>query len=222
MLLAVQQLEEALLAPPTESGGKGSCWSVRIAEQASPYGAAVSAPSPFTWLPFVFQWLTSLHGTSPLLLQLLATQQWRWSLLRALHGDPESSQPQALSLHYEALLFAWMRLRKASAALLAAVPSGLGASSPPWAEACQRWTAAAGQLDGAAGIAGGCAPPKPLLWKLGGRPLLPRTLELSEAYAQLLALCDASRWEVGVGRVGGWVGRGRVGGVEQCNVLSVR
>lgn len=62
-----------------------------------------------------------------------------------------------------------------------------------WGVAAQDWAAAAGQLDMAAGIAAGAAPPKPLLWKRGGRPLLPRSLALSEALAQLLALCDASK-----------------------------
>ncbi len=72
-------------------------------------------------------------------------------------------------------------------------PAPDGSHSPAWAEAVQRWAAVSEQLDTAAGIAAGAAPPKPLLWKRGGRPLLPRTLQLSEAYCALLALCDAVR-----------------------------
>lgn len=125
------------------------------------------------------------------LLQLRTVQQWRWALLRALHQDPVCSQPAALAQHYESLLFTWMRLRKAVAVLLAAVGGAQVEGS--WGDAVQRWAAAAEQLDAAAGIAPGAAPPKPLLWKAGGRPLLPRTLQLSEALAQLLALCDATR-----------------------------
>ena len=152
-----------------------------------------------------------------------------------------TAQPAALPAHYEPLLFSWMRLRKAAAALLGAVAEGnsgessLGlcplcwpttslftypmavcclrcspSTAPPlflsagtalevgsWADATQRWAAAAEQLDTAAGIAAGGAPPKPLLWKRGGRPLLPRSLPLSLAYSQLLALCDTSRFVAG-------------------------
>lgn len=126
--------------------------------------------------------------------KLRIVQQWRWGLLRALHQDPESAAPAALAQHFEALLFGWMRLRKAVAGLLAAVDAaGDVPASGAWPDAAQRWAAAAEQLDGAAGIAPGAAPPKPLLWKSGGRPLLPRSLGLSEALAQLLALCDATR-----------------------------
>lgn len=130
----------------------------------------------------------------PLPLQLRVVQQWRWGLLRALHQDPASAAPAALAQHYEQLLFGWMRLRKAVGTLLAAVADAGGEpSGGAWADARQRWAAAAEQLDGAAGIAPGAAPPKPLLWKAGGRPLLPRSLGLSEALAQLLALCEATR-----------------------------
>ena len=135
--------------------------------------------------------LTGLTHCAPCLPQLRAVQQWRWALLHALHEDGASSQPAALAQHYESLLFRWMRLRKAAARLLAAAgdaPAGAGA----WADATQRWAAAAEQLDTAAGMAAG-APPKPLRWKAGGRPLLPRALELSEAYARLLAMCEATR-----------------------------
>lgn len=72
-------------------------------------------------------------------------------------------------------------------------PAPDGSRSPAWAEAAQRWAAVSEQLDTAAGIAAGAAPPKPLLWKRGGRPLLPRTLQLSDAYCALVALCDAVR-----------------------------
>ena len=119
-------------------------------------------------------------------------QEWRWALLRALHEDAEACQPGALAQHYEPLLFRWMRLRKAVGALLAAAGAPATASGT-WADAVQSWAAAAEQLDTAAGMAAGAAPPKPLLWKAGWRPVLPRSLELSEAYSQLLALCDATR-----------------------------
>ncbi len=132
---------------------------------------------------------TDTPGLLPPLLQLRTVQQWRWALLHALHEDGASSRPDALAQHYEALLFRWMRLRKAVARLLSAVSGRDGA----WTNAVQRWAAAAEQLDTAAGMAAGAPPPKPLLWKAGGRPLLPRALELSEAYSQLLALCEATR-----------------------------
>ncbi len=128
-------------------------------------------------------------------LQLRAVQQWRWALLRALHQDCESRHPAALPQHYEQLLFVWMRLRKAVAALLAAVQGGEGMEEEgnEWAESRQRWAVAAEQLDVSAGIAAGEPPPKPLLWKHGGRPLLPHSAPLSAAYCRLLALCDTSR-----------------------------
>ncbi|KAL4440107.1 hypothetical protein ABPG75_003108 [Micractinium tetrahymenae] len=122
------------------------------------------------------------------LAKLRGVQQWRWALLRSLHQDPASAQPGSLAAHYEGLLFQWMRLRKAVAALLAETG---GPQAGTWADAVQRWGTVSEQLDAAAGIATGAAPPKPLLWKHGGRPLLPCTLPLSEAYCALLGLCDA-------------------------------
>jgi hypothetical protein len=140
---------------------------------------------------------SSLHGLSHdalhcHLLQLRGVQQWRWGMLRSLHQDVETRQPAQLSRNYERLLFGWMRLRKAVAALQAAA-AGLEPDNGSWAGAVQRWAAAAEQLDIAGGIDAGAPPPKPLLWKRGGRPLLPRSLELSSTYSQLLLLCDASR-----------------------------
>ena len=124
-------------------------------------------------------------------LQLSIAQQWRWGLMHALHTDVDTSEPAALLQHFERLLFGWMRLRKSVVALLVAV-GDQDSQVSAWTEAQQRWAAAAEQLDVAAGIAAG-APPKPLLWKHGGRPLLPRSLALSVAYTQLLSLCDATR-----------------------------
>lgn len=145
--------------------------------------------------------LPTLHSACAVLPQLCMVQQWRWALLHTIHEDGASSRSDALAQHYEALLFRWMRLRKAVARLLPAV--GDSPSDGAWGDAVQRWAAAAEQLDTAAGMAAGAPPPKPLLWKAGGRPLLPRVLELSEAYSQLLALCDATRCALAVslGRV---------------------
>lgn len=56
--------------------------------------------------------------------------------MRALHQDEESSQPGALAAHYEPLLFSWMRLRKAVAALLATVAAGAEAEGSS-GEPCQ-------------------------------------------------------------------------------------
>eukprot|EP00887_Chlorella_sp_A99_P000601 scaffold17.g601.t1 len=117
-------------------------------------------------------------------------QQWRWAFLLAVHGNPEASRPASLALHFESLVFCWMQL--GSAAGRVAEAGGVQA----WEEA-GRWVAAAGQMERALGLEG-LAPAKPLLWKRGGRPLLPRTAGLCASYSQLLALCDAS-WVGGAG-----------------------
>lgn len=72
-------------------------------------------------LPYPCSFPPCPHPRPRSCLQLRTAQQWRWALLRALHQDEESSQPGALAAHYEPLLFSWMRLRKAVAALLATV-----------------------------------------------------------------------------------------------------
>lgn len=134
VLLAVQQLEEALLVPPADEGAPA--WRGLVPDKAS---LPASPPAELctwvlVWLPALVFFLLARRGpllrtdplplpclTSRFLLQLRTAQQWRWALLRALHQDGESSQPAALAAHYEPLLFSWMRLRKAVASLLGAV-----------------------------------------------------------------------------------------------------
>lgn len=193
VLVALQGLEEALLAPPAGPGTEEApVWSEAAATKASVSCVAQPAGAERTVLLLPQVPTLTLPPPPFPVVQLGTLQQWRWALLRVLHEDPQSSQAAALAQHYEPLLFRWMRLRKAAAGLLAAAGRS-AANDSTWAAAAQRWAAAAEQLDTAAGMAAGAAPPKPLLWKAGGRPLLPRTLVLSEAYGQLLALCDATR-----------------------------
>jgi hypothetical protein len=192
-LIAVQRLEEAVLTP---NAAGGAAWDDRTAEKVRLKGCCVCAAA---FLSRFTGWchLPHFHGCafSVVWLQLRAVQQWRWDLLRLLHDDGDTAQPASLQRSYERLLHGWMRLRKAAAALLAAAePAGdTREEASGWRDAAARWAAAAGQLDGGAGIDAGQPPAKPLLWKRGGRPLLPRSLPLSEAYCSLLALCDASR-----------------------------
>ena len=116
--------------------------------------------------------------------QVEAMQQWQWAFFHAAHGDPAASAPEHLAVHFEALVFRWMQLSKAAGQVVAL----LGGTVPPEAG---RWLAAAQQMDRALGLDGQPAV-KPVLWKRGGRPLLPRTASLCSGYNALLALCAAT------------------------------
>lgn len=136
-LAGVQGLEEALLAPPAAGQGAPPAWDAAAESKASHACAPRAARALAVGCACVCPWLGIRRpvaprcsvpprsfplidpATLPACLQLRHMQQWRWALLRSLHQDPATSQPAALAVHYEGLLFLWMRLRKATAALLA-------------------------------------------------------------------------------------------------------
>ena len=126
-------------------------------------------------------------------LQLAEVQEWRWALFHAVHADTASADPAALGAHLESLVFIWLRLRATAAALLASIAAAAGGQD--WAEGA-KLAAVGAQMDAALGLSAG-PPAKPLLWKRGGRPLLPRTAELVAGQEALLALCEATRCGAG-------------------------
>lgn len=151
-------------------------------------------------------------------LQLDVVQEWRWALFQAVHAAGAAAAPTQLSMHFEGLVFVWMRLRAAISALLSGMASTSSAGSAgadlDWPESA-KLAQAASQVDGTLGLAEGL-PPKPYLWKHGGRPLLPRTMELCESHSVLLTLCEATRCGVGVAERLWHGGPGIVVGVDFC------
>ncbi len=114
-------------------------------------------------------------------------QEWRESLWQQAHGGLTSrAAPGATALQEEPFAFAWLRLTKALRGVAAAAP---GVSALREAE---RLSAVVEQVNTGLRLQGG-PPPKPLLWRLGGHPRSPPSLELWRAASQLQLLCDATR-----------------------------
>lgn len=119
--------------------------------------------------------------------QLLSLGQWRHRALALLAAAPASGPAPA-----EALLLAWLRLRKPLARLCSALSSASAHDGD--AAAAQELLSAAAHaadaLDASWGISTVCAP-KPLLWRRGGHPLLPGCPETAALELHLRALCDS-------------------------------
>jgi hypothetical protein len=115
-------------------------------------------------------------------------QEWRWAVLNAVHLDPSTSHPDSLGLNIEQFTFFWSVLQKGITKLLDTVHA---ASAAAWPEG-KRLESLVSRIDSALGL-DAISVSKPLLWKLGGHPLLPRTLQLSMDYSRLLSLCTLTR-----------------------------
>lgn len=121
------------------------------------------------------------------MLQVDLFQELRESLWQQAHGGLTSrAAPGALAVQEEPFAFAWLRLTKALRGIAAAAP---GVSALREAE---RLSAVVEQVNTGLGLQGG-PPPKPLLWRLGGHPRSPPSLDLWHAASQLQLLCDATR-----------------------------
>ena len=119
--------------------------------------------------------------------QVALFQEWRDTLWQLVHGGLTSTAaPAALALQEEPFAFAWLRLTKALRAIAAAAP---GAAALAEAE---RLAGIVDQVNRGLGLNSG-PPPKPLLWRHGGHPSNPPSLELWNASRQLRLLCDAAR-----------------------------
>ena len=112
-------------------------------------------------------------------------QEWRWALLLVTHLHPIQSSPSHLPLHFELLVFTWAGLKKV-------IRKVLEAAGGDWREGGLLRQAAA-QMDASLGLSEG-PPPEPLLWKYGGRPFLPNSLELSQGQGAVLRLCQAATY----------------------------
>lgn len=114
-------------------------------------------------------------------------QELRDALWELAHGGLMSrAAPAALSVQEEPFAFAWLRLTKALRGIAAAAP---GIASLREAE---RLAGIVDQVNGGLGMQSG-PPPKPLLWRGGGHPSNPPSLELWNASRQLHLLCNAAR-----------------------------
>lgn len=121
------------------------------------------------------------------MLQVGLFQEWRESLWQQAHGGLTSrAAPGAVAVQEEPFAFAWLRLTKALRGVVTAAP---GVSTMREAE---RLSAVVEQVNAGLGLQCG-TPPKPLLWRLGGHPRSPPSLELWHASSQLQLLCDATR-----------------------------
>jgi midasin len=114
----------------------------------------------------------------------------------------------------ERLAWAWVQMRKRGSALLKALPPLQGS------DAAAAWQQLTLQMDGALSL--DARPPKPLLWRLGGHPQLPRTLELVAAQRGVAALADALR-AARPASGGGWAvfavdARGRPAGLDEAGL----
>lgn len=114
-------------------------------------------------------------------------QEWRGALWLQAHGSLSSAAaPAAQALQEELFAFAWLRLTKALRAIAAAAP-GVAALRET-----ERLAGVVDRVNSGLGLQGG-PPPKPLLWRLGGHPSNPPSVQLWEASQQLQLFCDATR-----------------------------
>lgn len=122
-----------------------------------------------------------------LALQVAAVQQWRSTLWGYIHGSLTADpHPRCQAFAEEEITFTWMRLTRALHRLTDAHPQ-----LQQWPEVLHMGHVAH-QMNQHLGLADG-APPKPLLWRFGGHPMQPASLELCALQAHLHQLCDMIR-----------------------------
>lgn len=135
---------------------------------ALPVGDDISAQQQPVWTP-------------TLAASVQAVQGWRDALWACCHPDATSTTSSDLDL--EMLTWTWRRLDKALSHLSDVLPAlGTSPLGARLAHVCSQMREALG-LD--------VQPSKPLLWRLGGRPQLPRAMALLQARLQAQALAGA-------------------------------
>lgn len=129
------------------------------------------------------RFLSSYVLSLMLLLQLSQFQDERWSFLQAVQVNAALADPSLFTLNHETLVFAWMRLHGAMSALCEALFKD-GHASIQEVSAIQQL---AGQIHKAFKLHLG-AIPDPLLWKHGGKPMLPPSEQDAQEMHALIKL----------------------------------
>lgn len=120
-------------------------------------------------------------------LQVAAVQQWRSTFWGYIHGSlTPDPHPLCQAFAEEEVTFTWMRLTRALHRLTDA-----HSQLQQWPEVLHMGHVAH-QMNQHLGLADG-APPKALLWRFGGHPMQPASLQLCAMQAHLHQLCDMTR-----------------------------
>ena len=120
-------------------------------------------------------------------LQITAIHQWQDTLWGYTHGSlTPTPDPSCRVFQQEAITHSWMQLTKATQALTETHPQLC-----QWPE-LSHWGQVRQQMDQQLGLSEG-PPPKPLLWRHGGHPSLPASLQLCHMQMQLHQLCAVTR-----------------------------